>query len=94
VSKNRDRRIGDSEFWPVSQRHRARIPFSATMLRLKRAQRATLADKLPDLANLAAGALVFSQFLTEHFSVPEALAGVAIWGALMAWAIRFAGGVK
>jgi len=33
---------------------------------LSEQQRAVLADKLGDAANLAAGALVFSQFLSDH----------------------------
>ena len=60
------------------------------MLRLTREQRKILADKLPDLANLAAGALVFGQFLASDFSIWVGLVGVITWGALMAWAIRFA----
>jgi hypothetical protein len=60
-----------------------------TMLRLKTRERELLADKLPDLANLAAGALVFGQFLATDFSVVVAVGGVVVWGALIAWALYF-----
>ena len=47
------------------------------MLRLNRAQRAVLVDKVPDVANLAIGALSFGQFLGERpFSFMRALCGV------------------
>jgi hypothetical protein len=59
-----------------------------TMLRLSREQRRTLADKLPDAANLALGALVFGQFLQERpFSPVLAATGVGVWLALLAWAL-------
>jgi hypothetical protein len=52
----------------------------ATMLKLNREQRALLADKLSDLANLAAGALVFGQFLADRrFSPIIAVFGVVGW---------------
>lgn len=57
------------------------------MLVLKRAQRAVLADKLPDLANLAVTALVFAQILGDQFSVGAAFLGVGLWLALISWAI-------
>lgn len=38
------------------------------MLVLKRAQRALVGEKLTDAANLAVGALVFEQALTDRFS--------------------------
>ena len=50
-----------------------------------------LTDKLPDAANLAAGALFFGQFLSgRSFSLTLALAGLGTWVALMAWAIVLA----
>lgn len=62
------------------------------MLELTRAQRAVLVDKLPDVANVAAGALFFGQFLGDHaFSLWLALLGVALWAALLGWAIVLAG---
>jgi hypothetical protein len=61
------------------------------MLRLKPRQREVLVDKLPDAANLAAGALFFGQFLSEKsFSLTLAFAGLGAWVALMAWAIVLA----
>ena len=50
-----------------------------------------LADKLPDAANLAAGALFFGQFLADRtFSLTLAFAGLGTSVALMAWAIVLA----
>jgi cation transporter-like permease len=50
-----------------------------TMLRLRPSQRSLLAEKTWDLANLAAGALVFGQFLADRFSVLLAVAGLLVW---------------
>ena len=51
-------------------------------------QREMLADKLPDAANLALGALFFGQFLSDRpFSGTLALSGSLTWVALMIWAI-------
>ena len=61
------------------------------MLRLNPAQRRVLVDKLPDAANLAAGALFFGQFLSERpFSLTLAVSGIGAWIALMAYAIALA----
>ncbi len=64
------------------------------MLILKGAQRAMFADKLPDAANLALGALVFGQFLGETFSPLMAVSGVGLWAFFMGWAALIAGGVE
>jgi hypothetical protein len=62
-----------------------------TMLLLNRAQRAVLVDKVPDVANLAIGALSFGQFLGDRpFSFTRALFGVGMWVILMAWTIVLA----
>jgi hypothetical protein len=62
-----------------------RIP---TMLELTSRQRAALIDKLPDLANLAIGALFFGQFLGDRpFSARVALLGVASWIVLIGLAL-------
>ncbi len=59
------------------------------MLRLSRRQRELAGDKLADLANLAAGALIFGQALTGSVPGPMAFvvaaAGVLVW-ALLIWA--------
>jgi hypothetical protein len=59
------------------------------MLRLNQRQREMASDKLADLANLAAGALVFGQGLAGPFTGTAAIAvaavGVALW-ALLTWA--------
>lgn len=61
------------------------------MLLLNQAQRAMLVDKVPDLANLAVGALFFGQFLGDRpFSFTVALCGVGMWGMLIAWTIVIA----
>ena len=50
-----------------------------------------LVDKLPDAANVAAGALFFGQFLADRaFSLFLALAGVGSWVVLMAWVLMLA----
>jgi hypothetical protein len=52
------------------------------MLRLTRGQRTMLADKVLDAANVAAGALVFGQFLADRFSLALAIVGLALWSIL------------
>jgi hypothetical protein len=50
------------------------------MLTFTRAQRRMLADKLRDAANVAAGAMVFGQFLGGGgFSLRVAVAGLIVW---------------
>ena len=63
------------------------------MLVLKPTQRAMFADKLPDAANLAMGALVFGQFLGGGFSPLVALLGLGLWAFFMSWAAVLAGGL-
>ena len=53
-----------------------------------------LADKLPDLGNLAAGALAFGQALTPDVSIVAAVSGLVLWAACMAMATYIAGGAK
>lgn len=61
------------------------------MLRLERAQRTLLAETLRDIANLAAGAMIFGQFLADAmFSTAIALGGMAIWLVLVLTAMFFA----
>ncbi len=58
------------------------------MLRLSTPQRALLADKLCDVANVAAGALVFGQFLAQGgVSLIQMAAGIALWLVLTGWAL-------
>jgi hypothetical protein len=62
-----------------------------TMLLSKTAQRALLADKLADAANLAVGALFFGQFFSGRpFSLTLALCGLGSWVGLFAWAVVLA----
>jgi len=61
------------------------------MLDLTRGQRSVLADKLPDAANLSAGALFFGQFLSDRpFSLMLAVVGILSWFALFSWALVLA----
>ena len=54
--------------------------------------RALLSDKLPDVANVAVGALFFGQFLSERaFSTAVAICGAAAWLFLIAIAVKLAG---
>jgi hypothetical protein len=63
------------------------------MVELTSQQRALLADNLPDVANIAAGALLFGQFLGDRaFSLLLAAAGLALWGFLFGCAVVLAGG--
>ena len=58
------------------------------MLRLTDEQRGVLADKLFDVANVAVGAMVFGQFLSDGpFSALLALAGVTAWILLVTFAM-------
>jgi len=61
------------------------------MVRWTRPQRAMFADKLPDSANLALGALVFGQFLADRLSALLVVVGIALWIFFMALAAHFAG---
>jgi hypothetical protein len=55
------------------------------MLRLTRQRREILAEKFGDLANLAVGALVFGQAVTEdQFSLLLGVAGSTVWALLTA----------
>ena len=55
------------------------------MLRLRPRQRTVLLEKLPDVANLGVGALLFGQFVSNQpFSLRLALSGGVIWMAFMA----------
>ena len=63
-----------------------------TMLRLKAAQRAVLADKFPDFANIAAAGLIFGQaFSGDPFSTALALLGGTIWVTFVTLAVLVAG---
>ena len=63
------------------------------MLALANRQREMLVDKLPDAANVGAGALFFGQFLGEgSFSPLRAAAGVGLWLFLMFCSFELARG--
>ena len=63
------------------------------MLVLKQEQRALLADKLADAANLAMGALVFGQSLGETgSSLLLGVVGLGLWVLFLGWAIVLAVG--
>jgi hypothetical protein len=62
------------------------------MLEWNPQQRVLLAETSRDIANLAAGAMVFGQFLVERaFSPWLALLGVAVWGCLVGFALALTG---
>jgi hypothetical protein len=63
------------------------------MLRLTSGQRALITEKLPDVANISVGALVFGQFLSDcPFSISAAVFGAFLWTALVLVAFFCAGG--
>ena len=62
------------------------------MVELRPRQRVLFAETLRDVANIAAGAMVFGQFLGEHpFSPAIALLGVVVWAALVIFAMSLIG---
>ncbi len=63
-----------------------------TMLDWDDGQRALVADKLFDVANVAAGGMIFGQFLAQRpFSWALAVAGAALWVAVVVSSIAVAG---
>ena len=65
------------------------------MVELSEAQRRVVVDKLPDMANVAAGAMVFGQFLADRpFSIVLAAGGIISWLALGAYTLFLARGRK
>jgi hypothetical protein len=61
------------------------------MLQLSEAQRRVVIDKVPDMANVTAGAMVFGQFLADRpFSLMLAAAGISAWLTLAAWTLYLA----
>ncbi len=63
-----------------------------TMVELGPRQRVLLAETSRDIANIAAGATVFGQFLGERpFSPPIAIGGVILWVCVVIFAIRLMG---
>jgi hypothetical protein len=60
------------------------------MLRLNQRQRALLADKLFDFGNLAAGALVFGQFIGDKaVSLGVIAVGVVAWVSSITLSLLF-----
>ena len=58
------------------------------MLRFSKEVRVFVAESLRDVANLAMGAMVFGQFLSDRpFSLLVAAGGVAVWTVLMSYAV-------
>jgi hypothetical protein len=58
---------------------------------LNRQQRRVFIEKVPDVANVAVGALFFGQFLGDRpFSFLAALSGIVVWFLLMMWAVLLA----
>ena len=62
------------------------------MLRLQTAQRTVFGEKLLDLANFAAAALVFGQFVGQPPASWKVIAmDVTVWSALVAFALWLTG---
>ena len=65
------------------------------MIRLTTARRRVLIAHLPELANVAAGSLLFGQFLSERpYSLALALGGVVVWLLLIVAAFALAEGER
>ena len=63
------------------------------MLRLKPRQREALIQKVPDVANLGAGSLIFGQVLSgQTFSTPWMLFGIVFWFTMFGWMLYLASG--
>lgn len=63
------------------------------MLGLRPGQRTLMADHVPELANFAAGSLLFGQLLSEEpYSLKVALVGFVSYAVLMGLALFFATG--
>ena len=61
-------------------------------LTLRPRQRSVLLEKLPDVANLGIGALLFGQFVgSQPFSPRLALSGFALWIVVMTITLSIAG---
>jgi len=66
-----------------------------TMLRLDSGQRAVLADKLADLANLFAGGFVIGQYLSGGpVSIALVVFGLATWLVVLGLALMAARGER
>jgi hypothetical protein len=63
-----------------------------TMLVLQQDQRLLLAETLRDIGNIAAGAMIFGQFLADQpFSLWVAVGGMTVWIGLVGCAVLVAG---
>jgi hypothetical protein len=61
-------------------------------MRLKRPQRTVLVETLRDAANVAAGALIFGQALSDRgYSLARGAMGVGAWLVLLGAAVVLAG---
>ena len=62
------------------------------MLKFTRRQRGMIAEKLLDIANIAAGAMIFGQFVSDRrFSAVTASMGVGVRLGLVVCAIALSG---
>jgi hypothetical protein len=85
-------RVSAAKRSSVQAAHRSHRRLGTTMLRLSERRRELLADKLPDAANVALGALVFGQFLGEGpYSIAIPVVGMALWLVLMTAALLCSG---
>ncbi len=58
------------------------------MVQFNQDQRNLAAEKLFDMANVAAGALLFGQFLADKFSLLLAAVGLAVWLGCVGCALK------
>jgi len=71
----------------------ARCSWRSDVVRLTNARRAVEVQAIPTVAHLALGTLAFGQFLRQQsFSIGLALAGIALWFALIAATVLIAEG--
>lgn len=63
---------------------------NSTMLELNTEQRRVLVDKVPDVGNLAVGALVFGQFLGGQRSILVVCLGAMLWVVFFGWSLFLA----
>lgn len=62
------------------------------MLQFSPEQRTLLAETVRDVAIIAAGAMIFGQFLSDGpFSPTLGIVGLLVWGSLVAFAIAVTG---
>jgi hypothetical protein len=71
------------------------MPSKSTMVGFDRSQRRLLAETVRDIANIAAGAMVFGQFVGGGtFSIRLAMFGGGLWVVCVGYAVVIAKGSR